>query len=85
MRIATSGAAGARDRFLAGSKSMAAFLGQSPPIGARADAGTALLELLGFADMVAAGQPPRPFEPLAFPALAGLAKQRAGAAIAQRP
>ena len=64
---------------------MASALGQSPSIGARADAGTALLELLGFADMVAAGQPPRPFEPLAFPALAGLAQHRAGAAIAQRP
>jgi hypothetical protein len=85
VRIATSGADRVRDRFLTGSKSMAASLGQSPPAGARADAGTALLELLGFADMVAAGQPPRPFEPLAFPALAGLAKQRAGAASAQRP
>jgi len=57
---------------------------------ARGDAGAALLELLGFADMVKAGQPPRPFEPLAFPVLAGLAKRRgataaAGAAVAQRP
>lgn len=85
VQVATAGADRARDRFLIGSKSMASRLGQSPPIGARADAGTALLELLGFADMVAAGQPPRPFEPLAFPALAGLAKHRAGAAIAQRP
>jgi len=48
------------------------------------DAGAALLELLGFADMVAAGQPPRPFEPLAFPTLAGLTKRRADAAIAQQ-
>jgi hypothetical protein len=85
MRIATSGADRVRDRFLAGSRSMASRLGESPSIGVRADAGPALLELLGFADMVAAGQPPRPFEPLAFPALAGLATQRAGAAIAQRP
>src|SRR5665811_464909 len=51
--IATSGADRARDRFLTGSKSMASRLGESPSIGARADAGTALLELLGFADMVA--------------------------------
>ncbi len=83
--IATSGADRARDRFLTGSRSMASRLGQLPPIGVRVDAGTALLELLGFADMVAAGQPPRPFEPLAFPALAGLATQRAGATLAQRP
>jgi hypothetical protein len=81
--IATSGADRARDRFLAGSKSMASRLGQSPPVGARADAGTALLELLGFADMVASGQPPRPYEPLAFPALATLDKQRTGASIAR--
>jgi len=55
-------------------------LGQAPPPGVRVDAGTALRELLGFADMVAASQPPRPFEPLAFPALARLAKRRASAA-----
>ncbi|HEY5193275.1 MAG TPA: hypothetical protein VIJ39_05320 [Solirubrobacteraceae bacterium] len=63
---------------------MAGALGQVPPAGARVDAGAALLELLGFADMVAAGQPPRPFEPLAFPTLAGLTKRRADAAIAQQ-
>lgn len=85
VRIATSGADRARDRFLAGSKSMASRLGQSPPVGARGDAGAALLELLGFADMVAAGRPQRPFEPLAFPALAGLAEQRAGATLARQP
>jgi hypothetical protein len=44
----------------------------------------ALQELLGFADMVVAGQPPRPFEPLIFPVLAGLAKCLSGVAIAQR-
>jgi hypothetical protein len=85
VQIATSGADRARDRFLVGSKSMASRLGQSLPIGARPDAGTSLLELLGFADMVAAGRPSRPFEPLAFPPLAGLVQHRAGAMPAQRP
>jgi hypothetical protein len=41
------------------------------------------MELLGFADMVAAGQPRRPSEPLAFPALTRLAKHNGGAAIAR--
>lgn len=82
VQIATSGSSRARDRFLDGSKSMVNSLGQAPPPGARVDAGTALRELLGFADMVAAGQPPRPFEPLAFPALARLARHRTGAAPA---
>jgi hypothetical protein len=82
VQIATSGADRARDRFLAGSRSMAHVLRASPPAGASVDAGTALAELLGFADMVRAGQPRRPFEPLAFPALARLAEQRPGEAIA---
>jgi hypothetical protein len=57
---------------------MASTLGKPPPaVAARGDAGAALLELLGFADMVRAGQPPRPFEPLAFPALSHLAEQHA--------
>jgi hypothetical protein len=49
------------------------------------DAGTALLELLGFADMVTAGQSPRPLEPLAFPPLARLVKRPADAALVQQP
>jgi hypothetical protein len=85
VRIATPGASRARDRFLAGSKTMASALGQPPPTGARGDAGAALFELLGFADMVRASQPPRPFEPLAFPPLSHLAARRAGAAVPQRP
>lgn len=64
---------------------MARSLGQPSPTGMRADAGTALLELLGFADMVAAGQPPRPSQPLAFPALALLAKRGAGATLVRQP
>ena len=62
---------------------MARSLGE-PPVGARADAGAVLLELLGFADAVTASQPPRPFEPLAFPALARLAERHLSAAGAQR-
>jgi hypothetical protein len=84
VRVATSGASRARDRFVVGSRSMANALGQSPPIGARGDAGAALLELLGFADMVRAGQPPRPYEPLMFPGLSHLARARVGSKVAQR-
>jgi hypothetical protein len=53
---------------------MASALDQSPPVGEHTDAGVALFELLGFADAVTASQPSRPFEPLAFPALAQLVK-----------
>jgi hypothetical protein len=81
VQVATSGASRARDRFLAGSRSMASTLGKPPAATARADAGAALMELLGFADMVRASQPSRPFEPLAFPSLSHLAKQHAGAAV----
>ncbi len=86
VRVATSGASRARDRFLAGSKSMAGALGKPPATATatRAGAGAALLELLGFADMVKAGQPSRPFEPLAFPALARLARRRPAVASARR-
>ena len=83
VRAAASGASRARDRFVTASKSMAVALGQ-PPIGARADAGAALIELLGFADAVSAGLPPRPFEPLAFPALAELAERRHVATAGRR-
>lgn len=85
VRVATSGASRARDRYLAGSRRMANALGEPPVMGARRDAGAALLELLGFADMVRAGQPSQPFEPLAFPVLAHLARQRPVLASAHRP
>jgi hypothetical protein len=85
VQVVTSGASRARDRFLAGSRTMASTLGQPPPRNARVDAGTVLLELLGFADMVTTGQSPRPFEPLAFPALARLVERPADAALAQQP
>lgn len=85
VRVAASGASRTSDRFVTASKRMAVALG-TPAIGARADAGAALLELLGFADTVRASQPPRPFEPLAFPVLAELAARRhVAAVVAQRP
>lgn len=84
VQVATTGASRARDRFLAGSRSMASALGKPPGAATRGDAGAALLELLGFVDMVKAGQSPRPFEPLAFPALSRLAERRAATAVAQR-
>jgi hypothetical protein len=70
VQVARSGASRVRDRFLAGSQKMAASVSRPPANATRGDAGAALLELLGFADMVRAGQPPRPREPLAFPVLA---------------
>jgi hypothetical protein len=84
VRVATSGVDRARDRFLVGSKKMAGALGQPQPTHARVDAGVALMELLGFADMVRAGQPPRPFEPLTFPVLSHLPEQHVGAAVVPR-
>lgn len=83
VRATTSEAISAHNRFVTASKRMSVALEQ-PPESAGADPGMALQELLGFADMVVAGQPPRPFEPLIFPVLAGLAKCLSGVAIAQR-
>jgi hypothetical protein len=85
VRVASSGASRARDRFVAASRGMAGALGQAPPPDASTDAGAALRELLGFADAVTAGQPPRPFEPLAFPVLARVAGRSTTVASAHRP
>jgi hypothetical protein len=85
VQVVASGASRARDRFLAGSKHMAGALGKQSSVAARGDAGAALMELLGFADMVRASQPPRPFEPLVFPALVHLVEQRPGVPVAARP
>jgi hypothetical protein len=85
VQVASSGASRVRDRFLVGSKNMAASVSRPPAKGAGPDAGAALLELLGFADLVRAGQPPRPREPLAFPVLARLAEQPLVLASAYRP
>jgi hypothetical protein len=81
VQVVSTDAGRARDRFLAGSRRMAGALGKLPPATVtRGDAGVALLELLGFADMVRAGQPLRPAEPLAFPPLSHLAEKRVVAA-----
>jgi hypothetical protein len=40
------------------------------------DSGAVLIDLLGFAEAVTASQPRRPFEPLAFPPLAKLVRER---------
>jgi hypothetical protein len=85
VQVASSGASRVRDRFLAGSKNMASSVSRPPADVARGDSGAALLELLGFADIVRAGQPPRPREPLGFPVLARLAERPAAPASAHRP
>jgi hypothetical protein len=85
VQVASSGAGRVRDRFLLGSRNMANSVSRPPANIARGDAGAALLELLGFADMVRAGQPVRPREPLAFPVLAQLAGRRQVPAGAHRP
>lgn len=85
VQVASSGVGRVRDRFLVGSRKMADSLSRPPTNVARGDAGPALLELLGFADMVRAGQPSRPHEPLVFPVLARLVKQRPVLAGAHRP
>jgi hypothetical protein len=85
VQVAGSGASRVRDRFLVGSKNMADSVSRSPANVARGDAGAALLELLGFADMVRAGQSPRPRQALAFPVLARLRKRPSVLASARRP
>jgi len=68
--------------FVGASRRMAASLRRSArPSGE--DPGAALIDLLGFADAVRAGQPARPAERLGFPALAALIAPRAAAARAR--
>jgi hypothetical protein len=64
-----------RNRFVEASRRMARTLGRSPAA-SRGDPGAALIDLLGFADAVAASQPARPFAPLTFPVLTGLVADR---------
>jgi hypothetical protein len=64
---------------------MASALTRPAPTGQRVDPGAALLELLGFADMIRASQPRRPREPLAFPPLAQVADHRHEAAAMLAP
>lgn len=51
-------------------------MGRESPVDRPADPGAVLIDLLGFADAVRASQPPRRFQPLAFPSLAKLAAQQ---------
>jgi hypothetical protein len=62
-------------RFVETSRRMALSV-QRAPSSKATDPGEALIELLGFADAVAASQPARPFEPLAFPVMARLVQGR---------
>lgn len=69
---AVDGAGDPSRRFVEASRRMARSL-RGPAQAGRTDPGDALIDLLGFADAVTASQPPRPFEPLRFPALSRLA------------
>lgn len=74
-----AGSAAAQDagggRFIQASRRMARALQR--PVGRRAvDPGTALIDLLGFADAVTGNQPPRPPAPLEFPVLSRLVEGR---------
>jgi hypothetical protein len=80
VQVANSGTDRAQERFLAGSRRMASALGRAQPAGTDIDPGTALIELLGFADTIKASQPPRPFEALTFPSLARIVEWRADTA-----
>jgi len=82
VQVASSGASRAHDRFLAGSRRMAATLAQPMPPPPGKDPGAVLLELLGFADAIRASQPLRPPEPLAFPPLAQVAARHRAAVTA---
>jgi hypothetical protein len=78
---AAGGIRGSSKRFVEASRRMALSLQRSPS-SKPADPGASLIDLLGFADAVAAGQPARPFEPLAFPVLSRLVEGRRAAASA---
>jgi hypothetical protein len=58
--------------FVAASRRMAELTGKPASKQMRADPGHALSQLLDFADAIAASQPPRAAEPLAFPVLSHL-------------
>lgn len=74
---------GSANRFVESSRRMALTLGQAPTV-RQTNPGTALIDLLGFADAVTRSQPTRPFEPLAFPVLRTLPDDRRGVAGTQR-
>ncbi len=62
-----------RRRFVESSQRMVETL-ERPPQAGRPEPGSVLIDLLGFADAIVESQPPRLFEPLAFPILARLTK-----------
>ncbi|MFI5004830.1 MAG: hypothetical protein ACHQE6_07445 [Solirubrobacterales bacterium] len=74
---------GSASRFVESSRRMALALRRTAAAG-RIDPGTALIDLLGFADAVTRGRPARPFEPLTFPVLRQLAEHHSGAAVTHR-
>jgi hypothetical protein len=65
----------ARRSFVEASRRMARAL-QRPSALRPVDPGTALIDLLGFADAVTRNQPPRPPAPLEFPVLSRLVERR---------
>lgn len=73
---ASQDAKAAHRAFVEASRRMARIIARPSDEGTRRDPGVALIELLGFADEVRRGQPARPAAPLAFPALAQLARKR---------
>jgi hypothetical protein len=76
-RVALGDTPSRYDAFVASTRRMARVTSRPPSRRMRADPGTALMELLGFADAVALSQPARPVVPLTFPVLAKLARNSA--------
>lgn len=70
--------------FVASTRRMARVTSRPPGKRMRADPGTALMELLGFADAVALSQPAKPAAPLRFPVLAKLARNSARSGRSRR-
>jgi hypothetical protein len=71
---------GAYRQFVEASGRMARSMRPGATSGRRRNPGEALIELLGFADAVTRRQPARPWQPLTFPALSRLARERQSAA-----
>jgi len=75
------GVRGSSQRFVEASRRMALSMQQKAGSSNPTDPGAALIDLLGFTDQVTRSQPPRPFEPLAFPVLSRLVEDRRAPAI----
>lgn len=72
----TAGAQTSAAEFVQSSRRMARSLQLAPSPRRQVDPGAALIDLLGFADAVAVGQPARQRQPLGFPVLARMAASR---------